>query len=217
MKLSLQINRHTTDSELIHLGNFFTALGANRGARVVANPTFTVPMDEAELQEPETPIAQADDGQAQTQAEAPAGTEAPKRRRRTKDEIEAERVAKGEAEAQVNNEAALAALTQPEEVAAAIAADPELAAAVGNDQPAPTQTVPVTEAAAPVAASASPSDKVGPITHAEAQKQAIDVARRFGPEKVKAIIGEYEGVGKIADLKDDDLVGFVAKLQALAA
>jgi len=217
MKLTLKVTRHTTDSELIHLGNFFTALGANRGARVVANPTFTVPMDEAELQEPETPIAQADDGQAQTQAEVPAGTEPPKRRRRTKEEVAAAcAIAAG-----TNGASHTEPVTQPEEVAAAIAADPELAAAVGNDQAAGTGTeAPVTSESAAVAATAPPSEAAaptGPITHAEAQKQAIDVARRFGPEKVKAIIGEYEGVGKIADLKDTDLVGFVSKLQALAA
>jgi len=214
MKISLRINRHTTESELVHLGRFFTSLGLNRGARVASGcasePTFTVPPDEAELSEPDTTIIPADDVQAQAPAEVPAGTEAPKRRRRTKEEVAAACTT-----AAVTNEASH---TEP-----AIAADPE-PATVGNDQAAPIQTVPVTdtvvEPAAPAAVSESPSEPAaptGPITHAEAQKQAIDVARRFGPEKVKAIIAEYEGVGKIADLKDADLVGFVAKLQALAA
>jgi hypothetical protein len=44
---------------------------------------------------------------------------------------------------------------------------------------------------------------------------AVDAARRFGPEKVKAIIAEYPGATKIADLLPADLAGFVGKLNAL--
>ena len=204
MKLSLRINRHTTASELIILGAFFESLSLAREGHVTsvsADDVLTAPTDPAELQEPETVVVQPD---------------APKRRRRTKAEIEADalaaenaRVAAAEAEAQANNEAGLAE-AQAAEVP------------VGNADPAPTQPVPQpatppSETASTEPASASPSEPTGPITHADAQKQAIDAARRFGPEKVKAIIAEYEGAAKIADLKESDLASFIGKLQALAA
>ena len=204
MKLSLRINRHTTASELIILGAFFESLSLAREGHVTsvsADDVLTAPTDPAELQEPETVVVQPD---------------APKRRRRTKAEIEADalaaenaRVAAAEAEAQANNEAGLAE-AQAAEVP------------VGNEAPAPTPPVqqpatPPSETASTEPASASPSEPTGPITHADAQKQAIDAARRFGPEKVKAIIAEYEGAAKIADLKESDLASFIGKLQALAA
>jgi len=214
MKLKLKINRHTTESELVHLGMFFTALGLNRGARVTSGTAgFTAPTDPAELDEGEVVVVATPGEQQVVEAPATAGTEAPKRRRRSKEEIAAEalaaenaRVAAAEAEAQASNEAGLA----------------EAQAQVGNADPAPTQ--PATETtlgasqapAETAAATVSPSEPVGPVTHADAQKQAIDIARRFGPDKVKAIIGEYEGATKIADLAEGDLAGFVAKLQALA-
>ena len=215
MKLSIRVTKRTTDSELIHLGNFFTALGMNRGAHVTSG--LTAPLDAAELDEPDVTFAHPT--QAHDLRTGELGTinnslvppsEAPKRRRRSKAEIEAEalaaenaRVAAAEAEAQASNEAGLAE------------------AEAGNADPAPTPdaqqpATPPSETASTTPASASPSEPVGPVTHAEAQKQAIDAARRHGPEKVKAIISEFEGAAKIADLKEADLSAFVAKLQALA-
>ena len=208
MKLSIRVTKRTTDSELIHLGNFFTALGMNRGAHVTSG--LTAPLDPAELDEPEVVVILPGGGEVVNTEPTVTGTEAPKRRRRTKAEIEAEalaaenaRVAAAEAEAQASNEAGLAE------------------AEAGNADPAPTPdaqqpATPPSETASTTPASASPSEPVGPVTHAEAQKQAIDAARRHGPEKVKAIISEFEGAAKIADLKEADLSAFVAKLQALA-
>lgn len=94
MKLSLRVTRHTTASELVHLGNFFTALGLNRGAHVFAPPT-----DPAELEDPEVVFAhpsQAHDlrtgevGTIDTGINILTGKPEPKRKRRTKAEIEAE-------------------------------------------------------------------------------------------------------------------------------
>jgi hypothetical protein len=53
-------------------------------------------------------------------------------------------------------------------------------------------------------------------THADVQKLAVDAARRFGPEKVKALIAEYPHAAKIADLTTGDLPGFVTKLNELS-
>lgn len=211
MKLSIRVTKRTTDSELIHLGNFFTALGMNRGAHVTSG--LTAPLDAAELGEPEVVVILPGGGEVVNTEPTVTGTEAPKRRRRSRAEIEAEalaaenaRVAAAEAEAQASNEAGLAE------------------AEAGNENPAPTPdaqqpATPPSETASTTPASASPSEPAaptGPVTHADAQKQAIDAARRHGPEKVKAIISEFEGAAKIADLKEADLSAFVAKLQALA-
>ena len=213
MKLTLKVTRDTTDSELIHLGNFFTALGINRGAKV-----FAAPADPAELDEPEVVHIPATPEQ-EAAIDAAAGI-TPKKRRRTKAEIEADalaaenaRVAAAEAEAQASNEAGLKAIEEQEQGIAPGEA--------GNEQPAATQTAPVTdgaekETAASTPATASPSDGKT-YTHAEVQAMAVDTARRYGPEKVKAIIATYPNAAKIAELADADLAGFVVKLQALTA
>lgn len=78
MKLKISIDPSTTNSELVHLGNFLTAIGMNRGAHVIS-----APIDEAELDEPEptcTPL---------NREEPVAHVEVPKRKRRTKAEIAA--------------------------------------------------------------------------------------------------------------------------------
>lgn len=227
MKLTLKVNRHTTTSELIHLGMLFTALGLNAGAKVFAPPT-----DPAELDEPEgavtyvpTPPLTAD--AAIVNAEA-AGNEPPKRRRRTKAEIEAEaaeaeatRIAEAEAEAQRSNEAGLKAIEDAAGVHAG-SAIPSHEGEAGNDQPAATQPATATagaekEVAASEPATASPSDAGKTYTPAEVQGLAVDTARRYGPEKVKALIATYPGAAKIADLPESELPGFVAKLQAITA
>ena len=220
MKIKLSITRHTTESELIHLGNFFTALGLNRGASVCGG--IAAPTDPAELEDPEVVFVHPDQAHDLRTGEVgtiDTGIVPPKRRRRTKAEIEAAAAAEQVGNEQVASTGTEAAATS--ETAAAPATDAEQVP-VGNADPAPTPpapppATPPSETASTEPASASPSEPTGPITHADAQKQAIDAARRFGPEKVKAIIAEYEGAAKIADLKEADLASFIGKLQALAA
>ena len=199
MQLKLIINEHTTDSELVHLGNFFSALGLNRGAHVISAPA-----DEAELEVPEVP----EPSYIPLNREEPVvHVEVPKRRRRTKEEIaaaEAAAVAAAEAEAQARNEAALAA------------AEDAAKAEAGKGQPAPTPTAQETgNGAAETPATAAPSD-TKTYTPAEVQKIAVATAGRFGPEKVKAIIAQYPGAARIADLPLTELAGFVAKLNAVS-
>ena len=204
MQLKLIINEHTTDSELVHLGNFFSALGLNRGAHVISAPA-----DEAELEVPEVP----EPSYIPLNREEPVvHVEVPKRRRRTKEEIaaaEAAAVAAAEAEAQARNEAALAA------------AEDAAKAEAGKGDPAPTPSVepqgtpPAEEPASTQPATAAPSD-TKTYTPAEVQKIAVATAGRFGPEKVKAIIAQYPGAARIADLPLTELAGFVAKLNAVS-
>ena len=210
MKLSLRVTRHTTASELIVLGAFFESLALAREGRVSsvsADEPLTAPVDPAELHEPETVVVQVPNDAHSSGA----GFDAPKRKRRTKAEIEAAAAAEVEKIIDKGEH-----LQEPELPKESPVQEP------GNVQPAPTQPAPQpdtqpSESASTEPASASPSEPVGPVTHAEAQKQAIDAARRHGPEKVKAIIAQYEGAAKIADLKESDLASFIGKLQALAA
>ena len=190
MKLSVRITHDTTDSELIYLGNLFTALGMNRGTKVTS---FTPPADPDEAEAihiPATPEQEA-------AIDAATGI-TPKRRRRTKDEIAA-----AEAAAKAEEQGAVA----PGEA--------------GNDpastQPAPPPATPPSETASTAPASESPSDAGKTYTHAEVQALAVDTARRYGPEKVKALIATYPNAAKIAELDEGDLAGFVAKLQAITA
>lgn len=257
MKLKLIVNESTTDSELIHLGNFFTALGMNRGAHVVSAPG-----DEAEY----TVIIPPTNT---TEQELRDGKPEPKRRRRTKEEIAAAvatgaaaaaplEAALAAAEAEAQDSAATLYWSHPEsdsfgivigraELDKVLASDPLTSevtkeqylalveakakedlraiedaakAEAGKDQPAPTQTAPETttpaeEPASTQAATESPSD-TKTYTPAEVQKIAVATAGRFGPEKVKAIIAQYPGAARIADLPLTDLAGFVAKLNAVS-
>lgn len=263
MKLKLKINESTTDSELIHLGNFFTALGMNRGTHVLSAPTdeaeYTVIVPPTNTTEQE--LRDGELGKIEG-INILTGKPEPKRRRRTKAEIAAvdldpnvtelfywshpesdsfgivsgraeldkvltsdpltvevtkeqylalveadnSRVAAAEAEAQASNEAGLAAA--------------EAEAEAGKDQAAPTPTAPETttpaeEPASMQPATESPSD-TKTYTPAEVQKIAVATAGRFGPEKVKAIIAQYPGAARIADLPLTELAGFVAKLNAVS-
>lgn len=201
MKLKLTIDRHTTESELIHLAHLFNGLGLNRSAHVVS----------------ETPIVEAGDDPTPAETvvvqvpndahSSGAGFDAPKRKRRTKAEIEA--AAKAEVEKIIDAGEHLPP-TEPEQVPA-------------TETPAPTQPATVTDTAPaqapaePEPASASPSEGGKTYTHAEVQALAVDTARRYGPEKVKALIATYPNAAKIAELDEGDLAGFVAKLQAITA
>lgn len=202
MRINVKVDQTSTASELIILGALFESLALAREGHVVS-----VPAEECNGDDPtpaETVVVQV--------PPAAAGEEAPKRRRRTKAEIEAEKlaeenskVAAAEAEAQASNEAELTKLE------------------AGNvETPAPTPDVqppvtPPSETASTEPASESPSDAGKTYTHAEVQALAVDTARRYGPEKVKALIATYPNAAKIAELDEGDLAGFVAKLQAISA
>ena len=209
MQIKLVVNESTTDSELIHLGNFFTALGMNRGAHVVSAPG-----DEAEytviIPPTNTTEQELRDGElGKTEGiNILTGKPEPKRRRRTKGEIEA-------AEA-----AAAVAVVESEFKKEINAIEDEAKAEAGKDHPAPTQTAletttPAEEPASTQSATESPSD-TKTYTPAEVQKIAVATAGRFGPEKVKAIIAQYPGAARIADLPLTELAGFVAKLNAVS-
>ena len=198
MKLSVKVDQTSTASELIILGALFESLALAREGHVVS-----VPAEECDGDDP-TP---ADTVVVQVPPAA-AGEEAPKRRRRTKAEIEAEAVAKAEAEAQASNE-----------TAAETSAAPVAPVEAGNvETPAPTPDVqppvtPQSESASTEPASASPSEPeafevaaAGGKTYAAAdvQQLATVVARTHGADLVKGKIAELGGT-RIADLKQEQL------------
>jgi hypothetical protein len=192
MRIKLSINRHTTESELIHLAHLLNGLALNRGAHVVS-------------EEPLTGYAPVEDAADPTPAETVhvAGNEPPKRRRRSKAEIEAEKlaednavVAAAEAEAQASNEAALAA--------------------AGNDSPAPTPPAPApSETASTAPASASPSEvpTVGSLN-----QRAGALVKKIGPEKIKARINELGGnsIAGLGDAQRIELGKWLAEQEASA-
>lgn len=195
MKLKLKITRNTTNSELVHLGNFFTALGLNRGARVSADEPLTAPVDPAELDEPETVVVPTNDAHS-----SGAGFDKPKRSRRTKAQIEAEaHASQGEP------------LPEPETPAPT---EPEQAPA--TETPAPTQPAPVTDTtpaqapAEPEPATASHSEPPTPVS---LNIKATAVAKKIGPEKIKAKIVELGGK-LISTLSPEALIEFDAWLDA---
>ena len=193
MKLKLKINRHTTSSELIQLGMLFTGLGLNGGAKVVS---FSPPTDPAELDEPELTIVPPAEEPVINKA---AGTEVPKRRRRTRAEIEAENAERSQVSVIEDTDPHQTQVEQGAEAATVIAEDTS-----GNDQAAPTPTVPeTTNGAAETPATESPSDGKT-YTAAEVQQQATVVARTHGADLVKAKIAELGGA-RIADLNAEQV------------
>jgi hypothetical protein len=211
MKLKLKIDRHTTTEELVAITAFFIGLSGSR----TTMPDTRRYGELGEIQTDPTIVVNA------TNTDPLAQGEAPKRRRRTKDEIAAAAAAGVAA-----GVAAGGATSDPdphqtlvEDAAEKATATPEDA---GNVEPAVTQTANATatetatqEPAASEPATESPSDGKT-YTHADVQKLAVDAARRFGPEKVKGLIAEYPHATKIADLTSSDLPDFVAKLNALS-
>ena len=212
MQLHIHIDEYSKVGELNALAVFARELATSRGLKDSVGP-LTAPLDPAELEEPEIVVAGGT---------VPA--EAPKRRRRTKAEMEAAAAAQaGDNVGLATNEAAAAA-TLPEVPEEPVGAEPgtvpepnatPLAETPAATQPAPQQDTAQSETASTAPASASPSDGQQ-YTAADVQKMAVDAARRFGPEKVKGIIAEYPGATKIADLLPADLAGFVGKLNALS-
>jgi hypothetical protein len=205
MQLHIQVDERTSPEDLHALSVFARELSAYRSGGAIPTGPLTAPPDEAELSEPELVVV------GDTVSAEPQVAEAPKRRRRTKAEIEAD---------------AAAAATLPEVPEEPVGAEPGTVPEVSPEptplvespaptQPAPQQDTPPSETASTAPASASPSDGTS-YTAADVQKMAVDAARRFGPEKVKAIIAEYPGATKIADLIPGDLASFVGKLNALS-
>lgn len=189
MKFKLKINQNTTNSELIILGAFFKSLAVARkgnGNHVDADAHVGT-YGNVEPNDDPTP--------ADTTVVAEA--EAPKRRRRTKAEVEATAIAEAEAAAQVSNEAGLAAIIAEQEATTPLV-----------DTPAPTPDAPVTDtkekAAAPAAATESPSNTGKTYTAAEVQQQATVVARTHGADTVMAKIKELGGT-RVADLTPEKL------------
>ena len=195
MKANFKIDGSTTQVQHLALAQFFIALAAGAGAaQQVGGLDELVGEDEPEFTpslgaEPVAPVV------------SDTEVEAPKRRRRTKAELEAEAHA-----------AMLKALRA--EVAAAEKAE------AGNVQAAVTQTAPVTDtteaqAASSTRAAASPSETAPDsyetaapagaskaYSEAEIQDLAGRVARAVGPEVVKAEITAL-GAARIADLSPE--------------
>jgi len=194
MKLALKVNRHTTESELIILSALFESLALAREGHVVS-----VPAEECSGDDPtpaETVVVQV--------PPAAAGEEAPKRRRRTKAEIEAQAAAEAEVEQAV-------APTEPEQaIPPGAPGNVETPAHTPDVQPPVT---PQSETASTEPASASPSEPeafevaaAGGKTYAAAdvQQLATVVARTHGADLVKGKIAELGGT-RIADLKQEQL------------
>jgi hypothetical protein len=212
MKLKLRVDDSTTVSELRLLGALFTGLAEEYA------PVFTAPIDEAEatlaadLEAANRTINQVVVTEPVDAHSSGPQFDKPKRTRRTKAEIAAAaEVAQTPDPSPLHSETHVT--TEPE-------VTPEPAPLA--DPSAPTQTVPVTDTAPtepePVAstpASESPSN-TKTYTAAEVQKIAVATAGRHGPEKVKAIIAQYPGAARIADIPVSELSGFVAKLNAVS-
>lgn len=207
MKLKLRVDDSTTVSELRLLGALFTGLAEEYA------PVFTAPIDEAEatlaadLEAADRaikPVVVTE--QVDAHSSGPQFNK-PKRTRRTKAEIAAAaEVAQTPDPSPLHSETHVT--TEPE-------VTPEPAPLA--DPSAPTQTVPVTDTAPtePEPVAESPSD-TKTYTAAEVQKIAVATAGRHGPEKVKAIIAQYPGAARIADIPVGELAGFVAKLNAVS-
>jgi hypothetical protein len=182
MKLKLNVTRHTTASELIILGAFFESLALAREGHVVSVPTEDAGDDPTPA---DTVVVQV----------PPTGEDKPKRSRRSKAEIEAEKLVAAEAEAQVEQAVAPDAPTEPEQVPAI-----ETPAPTPDVQP---QVTPQSETASAEPASESPSDGKT-YAAADVQQLATVVARTHGADLVKGKIAELGGT-RIADLKQEQL------------
>lgn len=202
MRINVKVDQTSTASELIILGALFESLALAREGHVVS-----VPAEECNGDDPtpvETVVVQV--------PPAAAGEEAPKRHRRTKAEIKAANATtypEPPPEPVGAEQGTIPAPTEPEQEPAT-----ETPAHTPDVQPPVT---PPSETASTEPASVSPSEGGKTYTHAEVQALAVDTARRYGPEKVKALIATYPNAAKIAELDEGDLAGFVAKLQAITA
>ena len=206
MKLKLRVDGSTTASELRLLGVLFTGLAEQYA------PCFSTPVDEAELVEPEPPSIPLNREVPVDAHSSGPQFDKPKRSRRTKAEI-ADAAAAEQLAKETEKAADVAALDGP---VPTVETEPAPLA----ETPAPTPAVqqpdtPPSETASTVPASESPSD-TKTYTPAEVQKIAVATAGRFGPEKVKAIIAQYPGAARIADIPVGELAGFVAKLNAVS-
>jgi hypothetical protein len=204
MKLKFKLTRHTTASELAHLGQFITGLAFDRGARL------TIPADA----EPLTGYAPAEDAADPTPGETvhvPAGNDKPKRTRRAKAEAEVEKGPfywshpESDSFGEVATRAELDGLLAGDQCVCEVTKadyDKLVAdkAAAGNEAPAPTPTAPeTTSGVAETPVSASPSKD---YTEAEVQDLAGKVARGVGPEVVKDKIAAL-GASRIAELTQE--------------
>jgi len=206
MKLKLRVDDSTTVSELRLLGALFTGLAKEYA------PVFTAPIDEAEAtleaaNRTIDPVVVTEPTSTTTEVITTQEGGKVRRTRRTKAEIAASINATQGGHDQFD--------PSPLYSETHVGAEPEVTTE-------PTQSAPVTdtaptapEPAASTPATESPSD-TKTYTAAEVQKIAVATAGRHGPEKVKAIIAQYPGATRIADIPVGELAGFVAKLNAVS-
>jgi len=198
VKLKISIDPSTTNSELVHLGNFLTAIGMNRGAHVIS-----ASIDEAELDEPEPTYIPLN------REEPVVHAEVPKRKRRTKAEIAAAAAEAHASQGEPLPEEGHFYWSHPEsnafgivktrdELNKVLASDPcceevteeqylKLAEAPTDPAPTPPAEPPATppsETASTEPASASRSDRPVP-TSADLNRKAAVVAKKHGPAMVK--------------------------------
>ena len=215
MKLKLRVDDSTTVSELRLLGALFTGLAKEYA------PVFTAPIDEAEAtleaaNRTIDPVVVTEPTSTTTEVITTQEGGKVRRTRRTKAEIAASINATQGGHDQFD--------PSPLYSETHVGAEPEVTTEPTHlvETPAPTQSAPVTdtaptapEPAASTPATESPSD-TKTYTAAEVQKIAVATAGRHGPEKVKAIIAQYPGATRIADIPVGELAGFVAKLNAVS-
>jgi hypothetical protein len=215
MKLKLRVDDSTTVSELRLLGALFTGLAEEYA------PVFTAPIDEAEAtlaadlevaNRTINPVVVTEPVDAH-----PSGPQfdKPKRTRRTKAEIAAAaaEVAQTPDPSPLHSETHVAT-AEAAELARLVEENSKVADAEAVAQ-ASNEAALAEIAVATTPASESPSD-TKTYTAAEVQKIAVATAGRHGPEKVKAIIAQYPGAARIADIPVGELSGFVSKLNAVS-
>ena len=239
MRINVKVDQTSTASELIILGALFESLALAREGHVVSVPTEEcngddpTPAETVVVQVPpaagEEPPKRRRRTKAEIEAENAARSQVPA------EPVGAEpgTVPEPEPEGTLYYRShRFGVVKTQKEILEKLAGDPCVEVIereqyekliAGNEQPAPTpdatvtDTAPAQAPAEPEPASASPSEGGKTYTHAEVQALAVDTARRYGPEKVKALIATYPNAAKIAELDEGDLAGFVAKLQAITA
>jgi hypothetical protein len=214
MKLKLRVDDSTTVSELRLLGALFTGLAKEYA------PVFTAPIDEAEatlaadLEAANRTINQVVVTEPVDAHSSGPQFDKPKRTRRTKAEIAAAaEVAQTPDPSPLHSETHVAT-AEAAELARLVEENSKVADAEAVAQ-ASNEAALAEIAVATTPATESPSD-TKTYTAAEVQKIAVATAGRHGPEKVKAIIAQYPGAARIADIPVGELSGFVSKLNAVS-
>lgn len=204
MQFTVTVDQESNSSELSALSAFIHNIACLRGNAVSAKEVVHV--EEVKVVAPE------ESGQAAGDDQVVEPVQTVRRTRRTKAEVKAETAPEKTEESADEIQAVNVVAEVPAQESVATESPVDTVAETASVDPVVVESAPATTDV--VESEAPQGEPARTYSQTEVQMIASEVARRIGPEKVKALIAEFK-VERIAALSGDELNKFAERLKVM--